>query len=59
LIKEVGAAMAAMETLGYGIIVRSQMRSALAAGVDARPFEVDHRIIFLLSCLGSSRLGVR
>ena len=51
--------MAAMETLGYDIVVRSQVRSALATGIDARPFEVDHRIIFFLSCLGSSRLGVR
>ena len=59
LIKEVGATMAAMKTLGNNIVVRSQMCSALAARVDARPFEVDHGIIFLLSRLGSSRLGLR
>lgn len=58
MIKEIGAAVTAMKTLGNNVVVRGQVRSALAAGVDARPFEVDHRVIFFLSCLGSGRFGV-
>jgi len=58
LIKEVGATVTAMEALGDDVVVRGQVRSALATGIHARPFEVDHRVIFLLSRLGSGSLGV-
>jgi len=57
LIKEVGATVTAMEALGDDVVVRGQVRSALTTGVHKRPFEVDHRIIFFLSRLGSGSLG--
>ena len=57
LIKEVGATVTAVEALGDDVVVRGQVRSALATGVNTRTFEVDHRIIFFASRLGSGSLG--